>query len=257
VPVLTIVTVHLNDFDGLFRTFRSLESKFPKDNLEWIVIDGGSETISIDQHNSLELVKAFASYYISEPDDGIYDAMNKGTRSASGKYLLYLNAGDELHPGFIWDILQEIILSNDADMIWGRYDVRDRNDTVYSRKTRHPAWLRYGTAVCHQAVFFRRSVLGSSPYNTDLSIAADYDLICRIYTAGEKIRMLDVPICIFELVGESGLDKRQTLREEAKVRRKYFPIVGIFNLLITNFKLLMWNLGTLVPSFRRKWARYF
>ena len=253
---LSIITIHLNNFPGLERTLRSLGRMLDSTQVEWILIDGESESVS-DVKNVFKLTKPLATHFVSEPDDGIYDAMNKGTQLARGEFVLYLNAGDELHPDFQFDNFVAAPITGDAGMIWGRYDVRDRKGAVYSRKTRHPFWLRYGTAVSHQAVFFRRSLLGTSPYNTDLSIAADYDLICRLYTSGEKIYMLDMPVCVFDLVGESGSDKRKTLSEEAKVRRRHFPISGIFNWIITNFKLAVWQLGTLMPSFRRAWSRYF
>lgn len=253
---LSIITIHLNDFIGLQRTLRSLERMLGNPQIEWILIDGGSDATK-DTGRVLSETRSLATRFISEPDEGIYDAMNKGTVLADGELVLYLNAGDELHPEFEIEKLASDPIDDEAGMLWGRYDVRDKSGTVYSRKTRSPVWLRYGTAVCHQAVLFRRKLLGTSPYRTDLQIAADYDLICRLYTAGEKIHKLEMAVCIFELVGTSGTNKRLTLNEEARVRRKYFPFTGVFNLLITNFKLLMWNFGTFVPSFRRAWARYF
>ena len=253
---LSIITVHLNNFPGLERTLGSLGRILGGTQVEWIVVDGGSDCVS-DIKNIFMISKSLAAHLISEPDDGIYDAMNKGTLLASGEFVLYLNAGDELHSDFQLDNFVTGPVTGDAGMIWGKYDVRDRKGFVYSRKTRHPFWLRYGTAVSHQAVFFRRSLLGTSPYYTDLNIAADYDLICRLYTGGEQISMLDMPVCIFDLVGASGADKRLTLREESEVRRKYFPVIGFFNGAIINFKLILWHLGTIMPSFRRAWSRFF
>lgn len=255
--ILTIITIHLNDFDGLFKTHNSLKTKLAADKVEWIVIDGGSKAPSIEQRPTLSLVKASADNYVSEPDDGIYDAMNKGTLLATGEYVLYLNAGDELHPEFSCEQLSVALQTHGAGMIWGKADVRDRNQKIYSRKTRNPGWLRYGTAVCHQAVFFKRSLLGSSPYDTRLSIAADYNLICRLYTAGESVKMLAMPVCVFDLVGKSGADKWLTLSEESDVRQKYFSVPNFFNVLITRFKLIIWQTGTLIPSFRRAWSRFF
>ena len=120
-----------------------------------------------------------------------------------------------------------------------------------------PPWLRYGTAVRHQAVFFNRSALGSTPYNTELSIAADYDLVCRLYTGEDRITMLDMPVCIFDLVGKSGVDKRLTLREESVVRQKHFSIPGFISSAVSGFKYVIWQAGTLIPSFRRAWSRIF
>jgi len=254
VPKLTIVTIHLNDFKGLQRTLQSLMLILGREDVEWCVVDGASDWQGGD---TFEQVKSLTDCFISEPDKGIYDAMNKGTSLATGDYVLYLNAGDELHPDFQYDRFTDALFRSNAGMVWGRYDVRDHNETVYSRKTRRPAWLRYGTAVCHQAVFFKRSVLGSRPYDTELVIAADYDLICRLYTGGERIEMLDMPVCVFDLVGESGADKWQTLREVSSVRKKYFPIAGIFSGIIAVFKYLMWQTGTVFPAFRRAWSRVF
>lgn len=253
---LSIITIHLNNFFGFERTLNSLVQVLKDARIEWIVIDGGSQ-IERDENFILDKARPLANHFVSEPDDGIYDAMNKGTQLAVGQYVLYLNAGDELHPEFQFEQFSNTSRSGSPSMIWGRYEVRDQRETIYPRKTRHPAWLRYGTAVCHQAVFFNRSLLGNEPYNTDLQIAADYDLICRLYTAGEEIASLDTFVCIFDLIGESGSNKRLTLLEESKVRRKYFPVTGTFNLLINSFKLGLWHLGTLSPSFRRAWSRYF
>ena len=255
--ILTIITVHLNDFEGLSGTCESIRSKLSGSDVEWIVIDGGSNAHSMEDRESLDMVRAYAGQYVSEPDNGIYDAMNKGTRLAKGEYVLYLNAGDKLHPDFSFDAFAETVTGLDASMLWCRADVRDRTGKVYPRKTRRPAWLRYGTAVCHQAVFFRSSVLGSNPYETKFSVAGDYDLICRLYTSGERIELLDIPVCIFDLIGKSGTNKRLTLGEESVVRQKYFSIPGFVSRMIMEFKYLVWQTGTLLPSFRRAWSRFF
>lgn len=255
--ILTIITVHLDDFDGLLRTYNSLRNKLSVDKMEWVVIDGGSDIQLQEQRQILDLVKAFANHYVSEPDNGIYDAMNKGTKLATGEYVLYLNAGDELHQDFSFNTLKAAISDLETGMLWCRADVRDRTEKTYSRKTRRPVWLRYGTAVCHQAVFFKRSLLESNPYETDFSVAGDYDLICRLYTSGERIKLLDMPVCIFDLVGKSGTDKRLTLNEESSVRQKYFAIPGFASRIIMEFKYLVWQTGTVLPSFRRVWSKFF
>jgi len=257
VSFLTIITVHLNDFEGLSKTYESIRTRLDNSNVEWIVIDGGSNTQSMQQRESLDLVQTYASHYISEPDEGIYDAMNKGTQLATGDYVLYLNAGDALHPEFSQDILESALRTADAVMLWCRAEVRDRTDQVYARKTRQPFWLRYGTAVCHQAVLFKRSALGPNPYDTKFSVAGDYDLICRLYTSDERIALLDIPICTFDLVGKSGTNKRLTLTEESLVRQKYFSIPGFASRLIMEFKYLIWQTGTFLPVFRRIWSRFF
>ena len=91
-PKLSIITVNLNNREGLRKTAESVVSQTYKD-YEWIVIDGGSTD------GSKELIEQYAehiSYWVSEPDKGIYNAMNKGIRQAHGEYFLFLNSGDSL-----------------------------------------------------------------------------------------------------------------------------------------------------------------
>jgi putative colanic acid biosynthesis glycosyltransferase len=250
---ISIITVCFNARSALAETKASVfDQDF--DDFEWIVVDGASGDGTVEDLEALDdpRVNSF-----SEPDGGIYDAMNKGTQLANGKYILYLNAGDELHREFSYDTLEKAMNNLGACMLWCRADVQDRTGTIYPRKTRSPAWLRYGTAVCHQAVFFNRLVLGSNPYDTKLNVAGDYDLICRLFKSGKGIELLDTPVCVFDLVGKSGTDKRLTLREESQVRQKHFAIPGFVSRAILEFKYLVWQTGTFLPSFRRAWSRFF
>lgn len=256
-PVLSIITVHLNDFEGLFKTFKSLDSFGFKKGFEWIVIDGKSFSDSKEKTDYLELIQNEASVFISEPDRGIYDAMNKGTNLANGKYILYLNAGDKLHPNFPMHSVIKYLNTSESTMIWGTADVQDRTGAIYARKTRSPGWLYYGTAVFHQAIFFRRSAIGNQPYDLGFDIAADYDLVCGLYKADHAIELVSWQICIFDLLGKSGENKRLTLQEEAIVRQKHFKVPSFLNRSIMWFKYLLWHFGTLAPSFRKAWSHFF
>ena len=88
---ITIVTVHLDDFAGLKRTFQSLQTLLTRSRVMWVVIDGGSLIETEDQKVCLEQVESAATFFSSEPDHGIYDAMNKGSLAANGDYVLYLS----------------------------------------------------------------------------------------------------------------------------------------------------------------------
>ena len=117
---LSIVTIHLNDFDGLRDTHRSLQRILTAQQVNWIVIDGESSIQTEDQKKCIDHVRSIAGYFLFEPDTGIYDAMNKGVRQASGDYILFLNAGDELHPDFDIDMIKNLAAKTQTGMIWGR-----------------------------------------------------------------------------------------------------------------------------------------
>jgi glycosyltransferase involved in cell wall biosynthesis len=157
-PLLSVVTVVFNDADNLAATIASIKSQSFQD-LELIVIDGGS------RDGTLEVVRASDSvigYWISEPDKGLYDAMNKGIKAARGKYLEFLNAGDTYTGP---DALKCIFGQNDGDydVLYGEINLFDPNDQFLFRVPAQPFTLenvrRYGTGTLnHQAFFIKRSV---------------------------------------------------------------------------------------------------
>ena len=143
---LSIITIHLNDINGLEAKLESLRLLLGIPEIEWIVVDGGSVQAP-SCLGVIEAVKGLANQFISEPDEGIYDAMNKGTRCASGEYVLFLNAGDELHVDF--DILSfsELVSVTNAEMILGRCQERYENGKVIDVKTRSLSWVWYGISL--------------------------------------------------------------------------------------------------------------
>ena len=139
---LTIITVCLNSEAVIEPTLRSILRDKPAE-LEYIVIDGASTDAPLD---ILGRYEQGIDILLSEPDDGIYDAMNKGTRLASGDYVLYLNAGDLLHEAFSLDGVTRSLSEERPDMIWGRSLDREPGGEAYPRKTRSPAWASCGAS---------------------------------------------------------------------------------------------------------------
>lgn len=254
--MLSIVTVHLNDLPGLNRTRTSLEALLDSDQIEWIVVDGGTALTSPEDERSFQAVRNLAANMVSEPDEGIYDAMNKGTRLARHDYVLYLNAGDTLHPLFDLQELVGVLQRTRPGMLWGDSWDLDHTGRAYRRKTRAPFWLRYGMAVCHQAVFFRRDLLGGTPFDVRYRIAADYDLLCRLYRAGCSIERSSIPVCTFDLVGVSSGNKGATLAEESAVRRAHFGLPAALDKALVLFKKGLWAANIAFPSVRAIWRRW-
>ena len=122
---LSIITINYNNRDGLQKTIESVVSQSFKD-FEWIVIDGGSND------GSRELIERYAesiSYWVSEPDKGIYNAMNKGIKASNGDYLLFLNSGDSLCDEYVIADFQK--LSFTEDIISGNIIV---DDSIYNAR---------------------------------------------------------------------------------------------------------------------------
>jgi putative colanic acid biosynthesis glycosyltransferase len=226
---ISIVTIHLNDFDGLSSTYRSLERLLSKPQVSWLVVDGDSHVESMDQKRCFDLVSSTADFFVSEPDNGIYDAMNKGAIQATGDYVLFLNAGDELHPDFDLEAVNQVATKSEPGMIWGRCHERYQSGQLIEVKTRSPSWSWYGMPAHHPAIFFRRDLLGDAPYNTDYKIAADYDLVCRLITQKAQVEQMSSFVAIFHRGGVSDVNGDESRNEENEVRLKYFninPAVG-------------------------------
>lgn len=176
-PLVTVITVVYNGAQYLGRTIESVINQ-RYDNLEYIVIDGGSTDGTLDLMRRYDDV---IDYWVSEPDAGIYDAMNKGAMCGSGTYLLFLNARDEL----VVD-LSEIAgsLSGDYVLLYGRANMLEENRRVAyvkGKELKSPRKLITGTPLCHQAIFYRRDAIGK--YDLRYSIMADrvltYEMVAK------------------------------------------------------------------------------
>ena len=167
-PVISIVTVSYSAVDALRQTLESVRAQ-NWDALEHIVIDGGSEDGSVDL---LRERNAHIDYWRSEPDLGIYDAMNKGLAQCRGDYVLFLNSGDVLrgrvlYPGMDSGRLLPVRLLD----FWGRPRQLRMKD------------VHLGMPYCHQGVLFRNE--GLVPYDTSLRLSADYEfLLANLAQAG-------------------------------------------------------------------------
>ncbi len=232
----------------------SLISLIGAPEFEWVVIDGGSEVAKGDEDVN-DQVKLVADQYISEPDEGVYDAMNKGTSLATGEYLLYLNAGDELHSDFEPGMLVNLTKDSNVDMVWGSCQECFENGLLVQVKTRSPSWAWYGMPVYHPAIFFRRKALGEKPYDVNYRIAADYDLVCRLLKKGSPVVRLDSIVSIFHRGGLSEMLGSETREEENQIRLKYFGIPRIVGNAIKNFKGVNAKLSRII-WLRRLWRSW-
>ena len=218
---LSIVTVNLNHAEGLRRTAESVIGQTFRD-FEFIVIDGGSTDGS---RAAIEVHADRIAYWVSEPDGGIYAAMNKGLRRAGGTYVYFLNSGDRLHAP---DVLDRIFgtATPDEDLLYGDVVRPDKTGALSMR--RHPdvltvaAFWRFG--VCQQAIFYKRELFGRlGGFDERLRIAGDWDFALRVLMARGTCRHLPFPVVSYEGGGISVVRKEEAAREKEAVLSRHLP----------------------------------
>mgnify|MGYP003672938147 CR=1 FL=1 len=197
-PRITVITVVFNDADGLRRTFESVKA-LNWHNLEYLVVDGGStdDTLSV-----IKDYNGIINEWISESDDGIYDAMNKGVDRASGQYVIFMNAGDEFAAP---DVLSSVFGRRESfpDVIYGdRYYVSvDGRSRL--QKARHSNTIHRKMFYFHQAVFIRLSELRKHRFDSTYRYAGDYHQAVRLIKAKCSVEYVPIPFCMFYAGGAS------------------------------------------------------
>lgn len=215
----SIITINYNNREGLRRTIESVVNQTYAD-FEYVIIDGGSTDGSVD------IIKQSADkigYWISEPDKGIYNAMNKGIAQAHGDYLIFMNSGDCFYNRYILENTAELCT---ADIIVGRVANIDSNGkrTSYSIKFRNVSmFLFYNTTLAHQGCFIKRSLFNNHPYDETLKIVSDWKFFmeCSVFQDCE-IRLTDVIVADCECRGASS-DRRKLQEEKNKILASIMP----------------------------------
>jgi len=183
--LITIVTVVLNGEKYLEHTIRSvLDQDYPY--IEYIIIDGGSTDGTLDIIKNYE---SRISYWASEPDTGIADAMNKGILKSSGQYLLFLQSDDYLcSPSSLRTAATE--MSEDSSFHAFPIYFQTKKGLSLKRPRGFNFWFNFKMNCCHQGIFFNSDVfnhLGS--YDTSFNIDMDYEFLMRAYRSGEKFQI--------------------------------------------------------------------
>lgn len=169
---LSIITINFNNKAGLERTCRSIANQSFK-NFEWIIIDGGSTDGSIE---IIEKYVDYISFWVSEPDKGIYNAMNKGVYHANGEYCLHVNSGDYLYNNNVIAEFHSKKEHCNEDFIIGGIVFERPDGSRWTRK-RHQtitANTFFVDALPHPSTFIRTDILKAHPYREDYRIVSDW-----------------------------------------------------------------------------------
>lgn len=198
-PLITVVTVVFNAAPVLRQALDSVRSQ-SYDAIEYVVIDGGSTD------GTLDLIRRHdgdIDYWISEPDRGIYDAMNKALAVARGDWLLFLGADDELLAP-LESIAGEMI---DADAVYyGDVEIAATGAISGGRFTRYQLMQRN---ICHQSIFYPRSVYRSKRYDTRVGMLADHKYNIELWGSGTRFNHLSKVISRFNDAGVSSGNQTQ------------------------------------------------
>ena len=206
--IVTIITVCRNHAKELERTIRSVESQTWQEK-EYLVIDGASTD---DTLNVIKAHEASITRWVSEPDQGIYDAMNKGVKMAQGEWVIFMNAGDT----FAGDDTLQRVFGNplDADVIYG--DVIKGELVKKAEAPRNAHRMFY----CHQSAFVKTSCLREFPFDIKHRMSADFKQVKQLYLSGKRFRQLDFPVANFDTQGVSNRNRSAGLYDNIQVIRE-------------------------------------
>lgn len=215
---LSIITINLNNYEGLKRTIESVITQTFTD-YELIVIDGGSTD------GSRELIEQYSnhiSFWCSEPDKGIYNAMNKGIIHAHGEWLQFLNSGDWLYNE---NILKKVFSKQyEEEILYGDY-VEYTNGIYAHYKLPSEISLHYlqYRDINHQAMFFNTTKICNIQYDESLEITAECLLFIKLALQGYKFYHLNYEIVYYEGTGLSKIKMKEASEERALVWRRNIP----------------------------------
>ena len=216
----SIITACLNCSSLIERTCKSIIALNYK-NFEWIVIDGDSND------GTLEIIKKYQeqiSCLSIELDSGIYEAMNKGIRLASGEYLIFMNAGDTFYD---CDTLSIVSKNLGPDLLYGKTLKRSKNkDKICTYPDTINSDYLLNNTLPHQSTYFKKETFSKyGLYNETYKIAGDYELYARfILKAKISYKYINKPLSIFYLGGVSSDKKFRNIlkKEQDTIRKLYF-----------------------------------
>lgn len=213
----SIITVNYNNKKGLENTINSVLCQTSND-YEYIIIDGGSND------GSSELIQQYAdhlAFCVSEPDKGIYNAMNKGIAHATGEYLNFMNSGDCFYDEHV---LQNLERHLDSDIVEGQVFDLSTHRFSYKSTSEPTMMFFYRAGFGHQACFIRKELLTTTPYDEDLRLAADWKFFVeKVIFDNCSYRFVNVPIVSFEGNGASTKNIALYEKERQQTLEQLFP----------------------------------
>ncbi len=226
---LSVITVTWNAAATLERTLLSVrEQSWP--HLEHLVIDGGSEDGTLDL---IERYQQEQLRWVSEPDKGLYDAMNKGAAMATGDYLCFLNAGDTFFaPDSVEQLMRSAEDASAPDILYGETAIVDNAGTfLHMRRLKAPERLTWksfkqGMVVCHQAFIVKRELF--EPYDLSYRFSSDFDWCIRMMKKASSIHNTRLTLINYLHEGMTTTNRKASLKERYRIMAKYYGHISTF-----------------------------
>jgi len=248
--LITVITVVFNGDAYLEKTILSVINQ-TYDNVEYIIIDGGSTD------GTLDIIRKYEEkidYWVSEKDKGIYDAMNKGLKLPAGSYTVFMNAGD-IFPSekTLYKVANQITQNNYPGFVYGDVIEITMNGKAYLRKSRSLDAVKIGMFTCHQSMYYKNQILKENNilYNLDYKIFADYNFTCRFLDSSKDSLYINEPLSKFELGGLSTLRWYEGLLENNRTRKTILKMSLIQRMIIHHAQVLWHIIKFKVPVIHR------
>ena len=235
-PRLSVITIVYNNVRDIERTIQSVINQ-TYSNIEYVIVDG------LSNDGTLQVIDKYKSQItklISEKDEGIYDAMNKGLALATGDYVIFMNSGDEFYDNET--VAAVFAAADEADIYYGETEmIADDGSSLGQRRHKAPAkftWrgFKYGMSISHQAIYIRRSL--AEPYDPRYQLSSDIDWIIRAAKKAKKIVNVNRYVAKYLAGGMSKKKHRQSLMERFDImKRNYGLIPTVFNHFVIAFNL--------------------
>lgn len=244
-PLVSIITVVYNGEEFLEDTIQSVLNQDYK-NIEYIIIDGGSTD------DTLDIIKKYENnlaYWVSEPDNGIYDAMNKGILRSTGVLLGIINADDYYLPSAI-NIVVNKMQSSNAEIFYGKLNIIDRDTSAHIKELKiRKDWKLYlRMSLAHPATFVKRKIYEENLYPTKYKIAGDYYLLLKAKLNRNKFESVNTLLVNMRDGGVSHTEKSLVRAETQAVKRE---LLGFYRFYLIKF--LMLTIST-IKKLKRKFT---
>ncbi len=224
-PKFSIITITYNAAETIERTIESIVNQMYK-NIEYIIIDGASTD---DTLKKIEPYKYAISYIVSEKDKGLYDAMNKGLRAATGDYVWFINSGDEIATNTTLDDITKLITNELPDVIYGDTLMTSMDGEVIGGRRLTPpeklTWksFRMGMLVSHQAFIAKRAL--ANEYDISYRFSADFDWCVSILKRSRSILNTHMTLARFLDGGITKQNIAAGLRERFRIMVRYYGLL--------------------------------